>query len=310
MNLLQCITKCKLFSESLAEDVARSELDSGIEAAEAGQQLEPWMEGGIQDSQVVADDIELASQASYRPLTRSERCRVRNTLYLALTLDQIRRAGDVKCIRLDQARGVLDSWHQDGCPENKTYQISVAGAKNSRFGERTIINIIPRIFVLFRLYILHVRKQFSTAGACEFLIVSDRKDEALTCSALSKAYQEPWTRYAASINVPLPQITASKNRSLNVTLHREAGATSESQARLAAHMTHSVATASRYYDKSEMIHRKRSLQVSDEMREMRRQAASDEAAAYLRVSDTNARSKRVRRIRKGDCTVSDSSVAD
>lgn len=95
-----------------------------------------------------------------------------------------------------------------------------------------------------------------------------------------------------------------------MTLHREAGATSESQARLAAHMTHSVATASRYYDKSEMIHRKRSLQVSDEMREMRRQAASDEEAAYLRVSDTNARSKRVRRIRKGDCTVSDSSVAD
>ena len=106
MNLLQSITKCKLFSESLAEDVARSELDSGIEAAEAGQQLEPWMEAGFQDSQVVADDIELASQASYRPLTRSERCRVRNTLYLALTLDQIRRAGDVKCIRLNQARGV------------------------------------------------------------------------------------------------------------------------------------------------------------------------------------------------------------
>ena len=100
----QCITKCKLFGESLTEDVAKIELDSGIEAVEAGHQLEPWMEAGFQDSQVVADDIELASQASYRPLTRSERCRVRNTFYLALTLDQIRRAGDVKYIRLDQAR--------------------------------------------------------------------------------------------------------------------------------------------------------------------------------------------------------------
>ena len=75
-------------------------------------------------------------------------------------------------------------------------------------------------------------------------------------------------------------------------------------------MTHSVANASRYYDKSEMIHRKRSLQVSDEMREMRRQAASDKAAAYLRVSDTNARSKRVRRVRKGDSSFSGSSVSD
>ncbi|MEW8332899.1 MAG: hypothetical protein AB2692_18335, partial [Candidatus Thiodiazotropha sp.] len=96
--------------------------------------------------------------------------------------------------------GVLDSWHQDGCPDDKTYQIRVAGANNSHFGERTIINIPPRIFFLFRLYILHVRQQIKTAAACDFLIVSDRKDDALTSSALSKAYQEPWKRYAASIN--------------------------------------------------------------------------------------------------------------
>ncbi|MEW8545012.1 MAG: hypothetical protein AB2693_15925, partial [Candidatus Thiodiazotropha sp.] len=112
----QVSTKLSLFSESLNEDVAKSEMNSGIEAAEEGQTLAPWMEAGSQDSQVVAEDIELANQAAYRMLTRSERCAVRNTLYLALTLDQIRRAGDVNCIRMDQAWAVLDQWQTDGCP--------------------------------------------------------------------------------------------------------------------------------------------------------------------------------------------------
>ncbi|MCM8922252.1 MAG: hypothetical protein LC540_19690 [Candidatus Thiodiazotropha sp.] len=223
--VIQCRTKLKLFSESLNADVAKSDVDSAVECAVEGESLAPWMEAGFQDSEVVKDAIRLAEEASFRQLKGTEMCTVRNTLYLELTLDQIRTAGDVNCIFHNRAMAVLDQWHMDGCPDDETYQIQVKGAKNYQFGARTIINITPPIFVLFRLYLLHVRKQFKHAGTCERLIVSRRRKDMLSGSGLSKAYQGPWEQYGKEIGIVLPKITASKNRSLNATLHRETGAT-------------------------------------------------------------------------------------
>jgi hypothetical protein len=45
----------------------------------------------------------------------------------------------------------------------------------------------------------------------------------------------------------LPRLTASKNRKLAITVHREGGATREEQVALAKHMAHNVSTADRYY---------------------------------------------------------------
>jgi hypothetical protein len=53
------------------------------------------------------------------------------------------------------------------------------------------------------------------------------------------------------MGIPLPRLTASKNRKLAITVHREGGATREEQVALAKHMAHSVVTADKYYDKSD-----------------------------------------------------------
>jgi hypothetical protein len=45
------------------------------------------------------------------------------------------------------------------------------------------------------------------------------------------------------MGIPLPRLTASKNRKLAITVHREGGATREEQVALAKHMAHSVVTA-------------------------------------------------------------------
>jgi hypothetical protein len=53
------------------------------------------------------------------------------------------------------------------------------------------------------------------------------------------------------MGIPLPRLTASKNRKLAITIHREGGATREEQVALAKHMAHSVGCADKYYDKSD-----------------------------------------------------------
>ena len=69
--------------------------------------------------------------------------------------------------------------------------------------------------------------------------------------AMSKLVEAEWQRHSVSMGIPLPRITASKNRKLAITVHREGGATREDQMALAKHMAHNVTTADRYYDKSE-----------------------------------------------------------
>ena len=87
---------------------------------------------------------ELAARAGAGGLlSRSERTRVRTTLYLALMLDQIRRAGDVNCIAYSQATKVVEKTKRVGCPNNPQYTILVLGAKTTSSGKLTPMNI-PR----------------------------------------------------------------------------------------------------------------------------------------------------------------------
>ena len=69
--------------------------------------------------------------------------------------------------------------------------------------------------------------------------------------AMSKLVEAEWQRHSTAIGIPLSRLTASKNRKLAITVHREGGATREEQVALAKHMAHNVSTADRYYDKSE-----------------------------------------------------------
>jgi len=60
-----------------------------------------------------------------------------------------------------------------------------------------------------------------------------------------------WQSFAKSIGrESLPRLTDSASRKLAVTTHRESGASREEQEALASHMTHSVNTADRYYNKA------------------------------------------------------------
>lgn len=67
---------------------------------------------------------------------------------------------------------------------------------------------------------------------------------------MSKIIETEWQKHSVDMGIPLPRLTASKNRKLAITVHREGGATREQQVALAKHMAHNVGTADRYYDKS------------------------------------------------------------
>ena len=103
-------------------------------AGNAGDILEARMVVEFADSQVVEDATNMAFASKDKSLSHSDRVQVRDTLYLALTLDQIRRAGDLNCITVEQAQAVVDQWRRDGCPDTETYQMSAAGAKNYSAG--------------------------------------------------------------------------------------------------------------------------------------------------------------------------------
>ena len=66
---------------------------------------------------------------------------------------------------------------------------------------------------------------------------------------MSKLVESEWQRHSADMGIPLPRLTASKNRKLTISPHRR-GATREQQMALVKHMTHNVTTADCYYDKS------------------------------------------------------------
>ena len=277
----QARIRCGLFSRSLNEDVAQEEINETVkESAEnEGELLEAWMVVGFADSQVVEDATKIAFQAKDKRLSRTDRVLVRDTLYLALTLDQIRRAGDLNCITVEQAQRAVDQWRRDGCPDTETYQLSAAGAKNYSAGttnSQTLINVTPTVFGLFRAYLEYVRPQFPNARFSRNFILSERRgEERMSSSAITKAYRRPWDRFAIETGKRLPDLTASMNRSLNVTIQRESGATTEEQKKLATHMTHSHDTASRYYDRSDRVHRVTSLQMTEAMRGLREAAASE-----------------------------------
>jgi hypothetical protein len=50
---------------------------------------------------------------------------------------------------------------------------------------------------------------------------------------MSKLVEAEWQRHSTVIGIPLPRLTASKNRKLAITVHREGGATREEQVALA-----------------------------------------------------------------------------
>ena len=81
--------------------------------------------------------------------------------------------------------------------------------------------------------------------------------------------------FALETGKRLPDLMASMNRSLNVTIQRESGATTEKQKKLATHMMHSHDTASKYYDRSDRVHRITSLHMTQAMRGLRKAAATE-----------------------------------
>ena len=85
----QVRARCGMFVRSLNDDVAQEAIDESCRVCR---------------SQVVKDATNLAFEAKDKLLSQSDRVLVRDTLYLALTLDQIRRAGDLNCITVEQAQ--------------------------------------------------------------------------------------------------------------------------------------------------------------------------------------------------------------
>ena len=145
----------------------------------------------FQESDVVKDATSLARQALTLTLTKSERVHVRNTMYTAIMLDQIKRAGDINCVMHTQALALIRQWEADGCPRDKEYQMMVYGAKKVKAGVPTIINVHPVLFDLFKYYSLSVRPQFWNNQTSDNWILSESSESRLKPGSVTKAYRKP-----------------------------------------------------------------------------------------------------------------------
>lgn len=269
-----------MFIKSLAVDHTKMEqLKLSEEGLRPTPKIQAWMEAEFQRSDVIKDAAMLAERARHSKLSGRERRRVRDALYTALMLDQIRRAGDVNQVSLRQAQIVLENWRKDGCPNDRTYQILVVGAKTTSSGMTTPINIPPQLFPLFRNYTEFVRPQFEHAARSPHLVVSDKSDKQLTPTGITKLYRKAWDAFREEYGrkfgpeKSIPELTASDNRSMNVTEITGHGASREELTLVAEHMSHSVRAQRRDYNKDASAALRRSRNVSDKARTIRRSSA-------------------------------------
>ena len=216
-----------MFKKTLAADhIVQEQAMLSEEGLRPRPRIEPWMAVAFHEPAVIRRATDLALLAQGTELSRKERIEVRDTLYTVLMVDQIRRVGDVNLITVLQAELVIAEWRRQGCPDNEVYQILV-------------VNITPPLFPLFRGYTEFVRRQFSSARSSQYLIVSWRHGVCLQSGSVTKMYCRPWARFAREIGRDLPTLSATDNRSMNVTLQREEGAQEGEQKKLAKHMSHS-----------------------------------------------------------------------
>ena len=152
-------------------------------------------------------------------------------------LDQIRRAGDVNCITYSQATKVVQKCKREGCPNNPQYTILVLGAKTTSSGKLTPNEHPPSLFQLFRNYTEFLRSQFRTSATSTYLTVSEVSVDRLQPGSITKKYRRPWKRLSEELGRPLPKLTASNNRAMNVTETARRGETSEHMEGLAQHMS-------------------------------------------------------------------------
>ena len=271
----------KNFGKTLNADILRRQVQLGAVSKPQQTHPEPWMTEGYHHSKTLNRALQLSRQARSRQLTLSERTLVRNALYLGLMLDQISRAGDINCIKQTQALDIVNQWVADGCPKTKDYSLKVAGAKNAKFGTERTLTIHHSYFELFRNYTQYVRAQFeSPASEFNNWIVTNRgtdlgKDGKMTASAITKAYREPWNRFKAElpddVQKKMPdQLYSSGNRGMNISMHREGGASRTDQVGLAKVMGHGVEIGDTTYYKASDIVERTSREVTGKLREQRR----------------------------------------
>ena len=175
-------------------------------------------------------------------------------------VDQIRRAGDVNSNTVRQAELVIAEWRRQGCPDNEVYQILVVGGKTTPSSLRTPINITPPLFPPFRCYTEYVRRQFTSARSSSYLPVSSRHGVRLQSGGVTKMYHRPWKRFARIIGQDLPQLSATDNRSIDVTLQRVEGAQKGEQ-QLAKHMSHSHRIQNRRYNRENEVSKRCKVKV-------------------------------------------------
>ena len=234
------------------------------------------------ESEVIRGATDLALMAQGTELSRRERIEVRDTLYTALMVDQIRRAGDVNSITVRQAELVIAEWCRQGCPDNEVYQILVVGGKTIPSLLRMPVNIIPPLFPLFRCYTEYVRRQFISVRSSPYLIVSLRHGVRIQSDSVTKMYRRPWEEFAREIGRDLPQLSATDKRSINVTLQREKGAQEAEQKQLATRMSHSHGIQKKCYDRENEVSKRKSIKVWDRQRALCLQAAQRELKALER----------------------------
>ena len=195
----------KNIMKSLQVNINKRQVERGAVIAPQVTLIEAWQEQALQESEVVKAATRLGETAGIKPLSKKERCQVRDTRYTALMLDQIRRAGNLNQITQAQALAVVDQWKR-----------VVRQIRDIRFGFRplstqSLPNMLPLtihapLFSLFMYYTINVRYQFPTHSTTPNLIVYNSLDSVdaqgkLKSSSITKLYRKPWDAFAREIGM-------------------------------------------------------------------------------------------------------------
>ena len=192
--------------KSLQVNINKRQVERGAVRAPQVTLIEAWQEQAFQESEVVKAATRLGETAGIKPLSKKERCQVRDTLYTALMLDQIRRAGNLNQITQAQALAVVDQWKVEGCPPNKGYQIRIQAGKHAKFAKNATVTIHVPLFRLFMYYTINVRCQFPTHSTTPNWIVYNSLDSVdaqgkLKSSSITKLYRKPRDAFAREIGM-------------------------------------------------------------------------------------------------------------
>ncbi|KAK3094653.1 hypothetical protein FSP39_004522 [Pinctada imbricata] len=203
--------------------------------------LTPEMIRNYIDSDRFTQAVNQIASAMTKKLNNTMRIQVRDTLLLYLAMTNFRRTGDVPHLTKEV---VLTAKAPE---EGEKAELQIFRHKEAKSGQVCSLWVDEDQLVTLQNFAKYVC--WAKPGV-PYLFTAASGQE-LSSSTASKALKSEWNKYKTATNQEhLPDITGNTLRHLATSTAREKGCSRQEQELLAMQMSHSLATADKYYDQS------------------------------------------------------------